>query len=101
MADVEGDSGLNNCRVCGYRSEIAPWGSDGRQPTFAICPCCECEWGYQDALPESARAYRATWLAAGAKWAGPDEQDGLTTEERLEHVPRAYQDRGPADVPIE
>lgn len=94
MADTTvgpGRDPLHNCRVCGYYTDFLIWGEDGRTASFGICPCCEVEWGYEDALPEGARAYREAWLTAGATWAQPEEHDGLTTEERLEHVPPGYE----------
>lgn len=82
----------NNCRVCGYRWPTPPWGDDGESPDFDICPCCEVEAGYEDASPEGARRYRAEWLANGAPWADESTpHDGLTTEERLTHVPPGFE----------
>ncbi|BAJ76364.1 hypothetical protein MTES_3400 [Microbacterium testaceum StLB037] len=75
------------CRVCGYFSEEPPWGLDGCCPTYAYCPCCGVEWGYQDSLPTSADRFRANWLQRGGIWedrAVPP--DGLTTNERLHRL---------------
>lgn len=82
----------HNCRVCGYRWEEPPWGASGQEPTYWICPSCEVEAGYEDVTPAGARAYRAAWIAAGAPWSDPDEpHDGLTTEQRLAHVPPGFE----------
>lgn len=85
-------SDIAYCRVCGYEStDPLPWGPGGDLASFEICPCCEVEWGYEDSKPEGVRAYRAKWLAGGAKWSNEHvPEDGLTTEERLAHVPEAY-----------
>lgn len=80
------------CRVCGYLSDLLPWGEDGRSASFEICPCCGVEWGYEDSLPQGVRAYRQEWLERGAPWFTPEEpHDGLTTEERLARVPLEFQ----------
>ena len=85
-------SDIDTCRVCGFRSATPPWGSDGRQPSFEICPSCGVEWGYEDGSPESARRYRAQWLADGAPWADDEwPRDGLTTDERLANVPTGFE----------
>ncbi|MBA3783108.1 MAG: hypothetical protein H0X12_14815 [Nocardioides sp.] len=82
----------NNCRVCGYDWGEPPWGPYGDTPNFWICPCCEVEAGYEDGTAESARSYRAEWLAAGAKWTiRTIAHDGLTTEERLKNVPPGFE----------
>lgn len=46
------------CRICGLYSEDKPWGEDGHCPTYDICPCCGCEFGYEDYTVESAINYR-------------------------------------------
>ena len=75
------------CRVCGYYSEDAPWGLDGRCPTYEYCPCCGVEWGYQDSLPTSADRFRAEWLRRGGLWTDRTvPADGLTTNERLHRL---------------
>jgi hypothetical protein len=82
----------DNCRVCGYDWGEPPWGESGQEPTFWICPCCEVEAGYEDGDVASAKAYRAAWIAAGAQWSDDDEpEDGLSTEERLTHVPPGFE----------
>lgn len=54
------------CRVCGLRQGSPPWGEDGKTPSFEICDCCGVEFGYEDASPKAAEAYRQAWLARGA-----------------------------------
>jgi len=58
----------NLCRVCGLFHEDAPWGEDGRTPTFNICDCCGVEFGYEDATSKAATRFRELWLARGARW---------------------------------
>jgi hypothetical protein len=82
---------LLRCRVCGVRLDEAPWGSDGMNPSFDLCPCCGAEFGYEDATPEGARRYRARWLASGAPWNDPDERPpDWNVEEQLTHIPEAF-----------
>jgi len=77
------------CRVCGYRDDEPPWGADGRTPSFALCPCCGVEWGYQDSSQTGVARFREAWLAAGAPWRDPlVGPDGLTTEARLQRLGR-------------
>jgi hypothetical protein len=48
--------------------------------------------GYEDASPEAARRYRDEWLSRGAPWNDASTpHDGLTTEERLTHVPPGFE----------
>lgn len=54
---------LHICRVCGYcDEELFPWGEDGETPTFEICPCCNVEFGYEDAQITSIIRYREKWM---------------------------------------
>lgn len=82
----------NNCRACGYDWGEPPWGASGQEPTYWICPCCQVEAGYEDGDAESSRRYRAEWLARGAPWTDESTpHDGLSTEERLTHVPPGFE----------
>ncbi len=79
------------CRVCGYEPADAPWGADGTQPSWAICPCCGVEFGYEDATVVGVTSYRDRWLAVGAPWSGSNTpHDGLGLEERLARVLPRY-----------
>jgi len=75
------------CRVCGYESDTAPWGADGKTPVFNFCPCCGVEHGYQDSHPIGARNYRDKWINSGARW---EEQGckprGWVLEDQLRHI---------------
>lgn len=57
------------CRACGWPLESPGWVGD--IPTATICDCCGAESGIDDATPESARAYRRTWVEHGAEWFDP------------------------------
>lgn len=57
-----------HCPVCGLPLNFAPWGEDGKSPTYEICPCCGVEWGNEDYTLDSLQAYRHKWLASGAEW---------------------------------
>jgi hypothetical protein len=79
------------CRVCGLPQEDAPWGEDGRTPTYEICPCCGVEFGYEDARPESVRSYRAQWMGSGAQWFSPNDRPAVwELEEQLRNVPSEF-----------
>ena len=59
---------MARCHICGWELDEAPWGETGTDPTWLICDCCGCEFGYEDATEMSALAFRQRWLKAGAKW---------------------------------
>jgi hypothetical protein len=70
---------VNCCRVCGFNykdiiddpSDL-PWHADGRSPTFEICICCGCEWGYHDYKNELILAYREQWEKENKKFSEPE-----------------------------
>lgn len=81
-----------NCRVCGYRSEVPPWGGDGRTPLYDFCPCCGVEHGYQDSTRIGARKYRDRWIAAGAEWEDHGSKpEGWLISEQLAAVSSDFQ----------
>lgn len=86
------DGDVQACRVCGFRVDgYFPYGEDGRTPLWEHCTVCGVEHGYQDNNPVAARRFREQWLEAGARWQYADfDDDGLTTEQRLEQVPEEY-----------
>lgn len=59
---------MHLCRVCGLFQEEAPWGDDGKIPTFNICDCCGVEFGCGDATPIAIRQFREAWIESGAHW---------------------------------
>ncbi len=61
-----------NCPTCGYPNLDEPaWDPVSSEPSFNICPCCGCEFGYNDAKPEGRSEYRIKWLHEGAFWFQP------------------------------
>lgn len=79
------------CRICGLDQQEPIWGEDGRSPTHNICDCCGAEFGYEDSLPEAARAYRKKWMAAGAHWFSPKAQPpSWVLEDQLANIPEAF-----------
>jgi hypothetical protein len=86
------DDEIYRCRVCGLWSDDPPWGLDGQSPARIICDCCGTDSGYEDDSVESARAYRAAWLAKGAKWMFPKRKPvDWDLAEQLTHVPTEFQ----------
>jgi hypothetical protein len=74
------------CRVCGFEPADPPWGADGRSPSFDFCACCGVEWGYGDATSGAVAQSRRTWIDSGARWAEPDQDDGLSLGDRLQRA---------------
>ena len=48
-----------------------PWGQDGHTPSYAICPNCGAEFGYEDASEAGIENYRKKHLIAAF------ENDGM------------------------
>jgi hypothetical protein len=101
-------TGETRCRVCGLRQAEAIWGPDGRNPTFAVCACCGCTFGREDASPQSIRAYRAQWRSAGTSWADESKRPAdWRIEDQLARLPRftfrilpSLRGAGPGQVPF-
>ncbi|RJL35657.1 hypothetical protein D5H75_02395 [Bailinhaonella thermotolerans] len=82
---------LYGCRVCGLIQDSAPWGLDGRSPSFDICPCCGVEFGYEDATLVSILVFRQKWLEDGAPWWDSElKPGGWDLALQLESVPPEY-----------
>jgi hypothetical protein len=57
------------CPVCGYPDLEEPaWDINTGSPSFDICPCCGCEYGYEDAKPEGKMRHLQKWVKSGANW---------------------------------
>jgi hypothetical protein len=55
------------CPVCGYGElDEAPFDEHGCA-SFAICPCCGTEFGYDDNVHAHA-ALRKKWIDSGMRW---------------------------------
>lgn len=87
LSDVD----INRCRICGYLLDEPPWGEDGRNPSFDICPCCGVEFGYEDCRLSGIRKFRQEWLAKGSPWFDSSKKPadwGL--ENQLKSIPQQY-----------
>jgi hypothetical protein len=61
------------CPTCGYPELNQPaWDIKTGSPSFDICPCCGCEFGYNDATPLAREKYRREWTHNGANWFKPE-----------------------------
>jgi len=83
------------CRVCGFcYSDYYPWGEDGSTPTYDICVCCGCEFGFDDdemACGKSIQAYRSTWINGGAIFFMPSERpENWNLEDHLKNIPEEF-----------
>jgi hypothetical protein len=62
------------CPVCGYPDlDFPPYDTFGI-PSFNICLCCGCEFGYQDATLKAKRAFLNSWKKRGFPWRYPDKK---------------------------
>ncbi len=81
----------HNCRVCGLYITTKPWGNDGQNPTFEICPCCGVEFGNEDYSLDSIRNFRKEWLGKGAPWFDPKQKPlNWILEDQLQSIPDDY-----------
>jgi len=61
------------CHVCGFPELERPaYDLEMNQPLFDICPCCGCEFGYNDATPKARERHLKEWIKQGAIWFKPD-----------------------------
>ena len=76
------------CRVCGLMQLEAPWGDDGKSPSYEICSCCGVEFGYEDSSLKGVVTFRNKWLAGTTSWENDEEQpDNWDLEIQLKNVP--------------
>ena len=55
------------CPVCGYdRLTEAPYDERGNA-SYSICPCCDTEFGYDDATAKH-ETLRNRWIEKGTPW---------------------------------
>jgi hypothetical protein len=60
------------CPVCGYsKLSEPPYDLLNGAPSFNICPCCGCEFGYNDATPWAKENHRKKWIERGTPWFDP------------------------------
>jgi hypothetical protein len=63
------------CPVCGYPGlSQEPWGPQGDQPSWDICPSCGIEFGYEDSHIDPVKRHtrhlelRQAWIDRGRTW---------------------------------
>ncbi|RDV37973.1 hypothetical protein DV096_12125 [Bradymonadaceae bacterium TMQ3] len=69
------------------------WGPNGDDPlySFAICPCCGTEFGYEDFTLNAIHANRKRWLDKGAPWFKPEKKPAQwDLEEQLCKIPSEF-----------
>lgn len=83
---------LSTCRVCGYVfSKFKPWGNDGETPSFAHCPCCFTEFGFDDTRIELIKEQREKWRNKGYLWYEPSKRPGgWRFKEQLKNIPQDF-----------
>ena len=76
------------CPICGYdKLEEAPFDETG-EPSFDICSCCGCEYGY-DVVNDKVEIekYRENWIKHGAKWFYEgDKPKNWSLEKQLKNI---------------
>ena len=55
------------CKVCGFHGLDEPPFDDFGCGSFAICPCCGTEFGYDDCSTTND-SLRRKWILSGMKW---------------------------------
>lgn len=79
------------CRICGLQHEDPPWRNDNTTPSFEICICCGCEFGYEDIHLENIRRYRNKWIQEGAKWCKSNYKPlNWNLYEQIRQIPSLY-----------
>ncbi len=79
-----------SCRVCGFPQDEPIWGHDGQSPTYGICACCGCEFGYEDCLPEAIGRHRDEWLASGVWFNATKRPENWNKEDQLRKLARFH-----------
>ena len=76
------------CHICGYLDlEEAPWGDDGKSPSYNICDCCGVEFGYEDYQETTLLTYRNEWIQKGANWFNPAlKPDNWSLKQQLNNI---------------
>jgi hypothetical protein len=55
------------CNICGYPNLRLPPRDETGASHFNICPCCGCEFGYEDATPLAGITYRKNGSKMGLR----------------------------------
>ena len=76
------------CPVCGYPGLDEPaWDNKYGTPSYNICPCCGCEFGYEDATPKAKDSYLRIWIHNGAPWRKPElKSQEWNLKNQLAHI---------------
>lgn len=82
---------LNICPVCGYDKLLEPPYDDAGHPSHEICPCCNFEYGFDDASEGfTFDAYRMEWICDGFKFNSekdkPDNWNKDALSRQLENI---------------
>jgi hypothetical protein len=81
-------SAMYRCHICGCELAEPPWGDTGTDPTWNICSCCGCEFGYHDCQLSGVLRHRHKWLATGGQWSDPEQRPpGWSLEDQLRFLP--------------
>jgi hypothetical protein len=84
---------LKICRVCGFDNGFLVWGNDGKTPSYEICPCCGCEFGFDDDGHASTdpKHYRKEWIDSGTKWnVSRNKPKNWNFKEQMKNIPKKY-----------
>ena len=85
-----------HCPVCGF----GPLGYDPPISmldlawSYDICPCCFCEYGFDDCT-----AYRERWIAEGGPWKELPKPEGWRLEKQLENAIEGWEQHWAAHCP--
>lgn len=78
------------CPVCGYdKLYEPPYEEEYYTGSYEICPCCGCEYGYDDFDYDlyTFKTAREKWIQKGAKWFSPRNRPrNWVLEEQLKNI---------------
>ncbi|KON79178.1 hypothetical protein APS47_01540 [Leptospira kirschneri serovar Mozdok] len=81
----------SRCRICGFDPGYFPWGADGKSPDFTFCPCCGCEFGYQDSSLAGIKNWRKKWEQRGYAWDEPGQRpENWDLEQQLASIANEF-----------
>jgi len=76
----------NHWYICGFQLDAPPWST---QWIYEYCPCCSCQFGYNDASIKAIAAYRINWIDSGTPWFQPARRpNDWSFEEQLAMIPK-------------
>ena len=87
---------LHCCRVCGlYFENFFPWGENGQEPSYDICPCCGVEFGLGDENRNGVLYYRKWWIQnMSSQWWSQLESPPInwSLEQQMKNIPAEFRD---------